>query len=378
MRFTRVSVVLGVIVLTGVFATVAYALNIKDTSPPRGQVGVAYSFTFEMDAGSGTPPIKWSITSGSLPPGLSLSDEGTVSGTPTQAGTFNFYVQAQDSQCCPFFTQELRSITITSRMFITTNSLPDAAINQPYSQQLTANEGASGWTVVSGTLPDGISVSSTGLVSGTPTKAGAFSFRVQATGSNNTDTKDLSIFVLAPLDLTLAGGVPPKAEPVPLNGKVNTPFTWDVDAVGGKPGYTFSSTTLPVGLTLDPATGTVSGTPTVAGVTQLTMTVTDSTGAKDTLRASLNVKALLAFSPTARPRSGKVGRTYSWKLPVTGASKVKIFLASGSFPPGLSINEETGVISGTPLTSGSFKVKVWVLGDPGTQISKTYSIKIAK
>lgn len=378
MRLTRVTVVLGVIVLAGVFATVAYALNIKDTAPPRGQVGVAYSFKFEMDTGSGTPPIKWSITSGSLPPGLSLSDEGTVSGTPSQAGTFTFYVQAQDSQCCPFFTQELRSITITSRMFITTNSLPDAGINQAYSQQLTANESASGWTVVGGTLPDGITLSSTGLVSGTPTKSGAFSFRVQATGSNNGDTKDLSIFVLAPLDLTLSGGIPAKAEPVSLNGKVNTPFTWDVDGVGGKPGYTFSSTTLPTGLTLDPATGTVSGTPTVAGVTQLTMTVTDSTGTKDTLRASLNVKALLAFSTTAKPRSGKLGRTYSWKLPVTGASKIKIFVASGPFPPGLSIDEATGVISGTPLTSGTFKVKVWVLGDPGTQISKTYAIRIAK
>lgn len=385
LRKTTLTMLAVVALIAAITAGTAAAFGFDDSKPPpNGQVGVPYSFKFEAPVGSGTPPLRCQVMSGAVPTGLRMSDECVLSGTPTEAGTFSFWLQLQDSLCIANPTGCLRSetyftIRISSRLVVATNSLPDGAINQPYPpQQLTAGGGTvSSWAVVAGSPPPGITVSSSGLVSGTPTQPGAFTFTVQANGSPNNDTKQLTIFVLAPLDLNLAGGVEPKSEPVPLNGKVNTPFTWDVDAKGGKGTYTYSSTPLPAGLTLDPATGTVSGTPTTAGVTKITMTVTDGTGAKANLLASLNVKALLAFSTTATPKSGKVGKRYSWKIPVTGASKTKIFLASGAYPPGLSLDEKTGVLSGTPLTSGSFKLKVWVLGDPGTQISKTYTIKIA-
>ena len=90
----------------------------------------------------------------------------------------------------------------------------------------------------------------------------------------------------------------------------------------------------------------------------------------------MTIKALLAFSVTAKATTGVVGASYRWKVPVTGASKTRTFVMSGKFPPGLDLDETTGTLSGTPLKNGSYKFKVWVFGDPGTIISKTFTVKI--
>ena len=122
--------------------------------------------------------------------------------------------------------------------------------------------------------------------------------------------------------------------------------------------------------------GTFTGTPTRAGVTKSTITVKDARGTSDTLQVTFTTQALLAFHKTKLPKVGAVGKTYSWRLPVAGASETKIFLVSGRIPPGLELDEETGFLTGTPLTAGTFKVKFWALGDSGTQVSKTYRIKV--
>jgi hypothetical protein len=157
--------------------------------------------------------------------------------------------------------------------------------------------------------------------------------------------------------------------------KLATEFTWGVKATGGREPYAYTADTIPAGLTLNPD-GTITGTPTRAGTTKSTITVKDVRGTSDTLQVTFTTKALLAFHRTKQPRVGTVGKTYSWRLPVGGASETRIFLASGAIPPGLELDEETGFLSGTPLVGGSFRVKIWVLGDSGTQISKKYRIKV--
>lgn len=383
-RLHRVLTLLASFAGAALLASGASALAIEEKPAAPGQVGVPYSYTFSLETGSGTPPITWSIDSGSLPPGLSLQG-GTersvvVSGTPTQAGSYSFFLKAVDgfvgpSPCC---TERQFTINISGRLIVGTNSVPDAGINQQYSFQLQAGGGTvSSWTLAAGTLPDGLTLSSGGLLAGTPTKSGTFTFTVQANGSPNNDTKQLSIFVLAPLTLGGPGGRAYATEPVAINGKVNTPLVWGVGATGGKAAYTYASTTLPVGLTLN-ADGTISGTPTTAGSSMVTFTVQDALGATDTLQVKLTIKALLAFAVKAKaPPRGFVGSFYRWKVPVTGASKTRTFLVSGKFPPGLDLDETTGMLSGTPLKKGNYTLKVWVLGDPGTIISKKFTIRFA-
>ena len=201
-------------------------------------------------------------------------------------------------------------------------------------------------------------------------------FVVRATGSAGTDTKRLSIFVLAPLQLGGPTGTPYAKEPVPLNVKVNSPFPWGVKATGGKAPYTYTAEGLPTGLTLGQTDGLITGTPALAGVYRITFRVADALGGSDTMTATLNVKALLAFSKTGTPPVRAEGSAFRWKVPVAGASKTRMYLLSGAVPPGLSLDEATGILSGTLLQAGSYRIKLWVLGDSGTQISKSFTIRV--
>jgi hypothetical protein len=325
------------------------------------------------------------VSSGVFPPGLSLSSEGNITGTPTTPGSYSFYATVSWSNTPPCVSQSPsdRRFVINvnppvQRLIVATSGLPEATINQAYAAPALSASGGTvtSWSVASGTLPAGLTLNANGTISGTPTQSGVFTFTVQANGTPNNDTKQLSLFVLAPLDLGLApNGTPVATQPVTVNTKLNTPVSWGVKATGGREPYAYTADRLPAGLTLN-ADGTVTGSPTTAGTTRSTITVKDARGTADTLQVTFTSRPLLAFHKTKQARVGKVGRLYSWRLPVSGASETKIFLVSGRIPPGLELDEETGVLSGTPLTGGTFRVKFWALGDSGTQVSKTYRIKV--
>ncbi len=355
---------------------------------PTGTVGQPYSLTIYLappDGGRGEDfdCARFSVSSGSLPPGLSVSDEGIISGTPTQAGTYDFYltVTYDKPSYCKSPSDDRFIIAINPakpRLIVSTSSLPDATINQPYTAPALTASGATvtSWTLAAGSLPPGLTLNPNGVISGTPTQSGGFTFTVQANGDGTSDTKQLSIFVLAPLDLGLApNGTAATAQPITVSMKLATPVTWGVKATGGREPYTYTADRLPAGVTLN-ADGTVTGTPTRAGVTRTTFTVRDVRGTTDTLQVTFTTQALLAFHKKKVAKVGTVGKAYSWRLPVGGASETKIFLFSGRIPPGLELDEETGFVTGTPLVAGTYRVKFWALGDAGTQISKTYRIKI--
>ena len=351
---------------------------------PAGTAGQPYALDIKLkEPWPGC--TQFHVSSGSFPPGLSVSDDGNIRGTPTAAGSYTFYLTVSwrgDGGCVSQSPSDRQfSINVNPgkpRLIVATTGLPDANINQAYTAPALAASGAtvSAWSLASGALPPGLTLNPNGVISGTPTQSGSFGFTVQASGEGASDTKQLGIFVLAPLDLGLAPtGTPAKAQPLAVNMKLATPFTWGVKATGGREPYTYSASALPVGITMNPD-GTFTGTPTRAGVTKSTITVKDARGTSDTLQVTFTTQALLAFHKTKLPKVGAVGKTYSWRLPVAGASETKIFLVSGRIPPGLELDEETGFLTGTPLTAGTFKVKFWALGDSGTQVSKTYRIKV--
>ena len=374
-RFRHLILALSILGLA--LVPTAMALKIAKTVPPNGYVNVPYAFQFKPEDGQGCTPYKWKFLTGSLPPGLSIStDDGYMRGTPTTKGDYKFYVELKS--CAGNTTQSQFSMSILDKLTITgPEPLPDAAINQPYAPvQLTASGGTvNSWSAATG-LPPGMALSSGGQLSGTPTTSGDFAFNVVATGSTASDNHVFHLHVSAPLILG-SPTVPDPKEPVALSWKVGSPVAWGVKAAGGRQPYTYTSTTLPDGLgAVNPADGTITGQATTAGVTPVTFTVTDGSGATDTLKVVINIKALLAFSTTARPPIGKVDKTFRWKLPVTGASKTKTYLASGQFPPGLSLDEVTGLLTGTPLQAGRYHVKFWVFGDSGAPLSKSYTVRV--
>jgi hypothetical protein len=177
-------------------AAVALVLDISTTSPlPTGTVGAAYFLA--MVAVSGTTPYTWSIISGTLPAGLSFSSAGILNGTPTTVGTTSITIRVTDSVAAT--DSQIFSITIVApgTLAITTTSLPNGTVGVLYGATLTATGGIPpySWALASGTLPAGLSLSSSGIISGNPAVAGTASITVQVFDISTSDTQVLSITI---------------------------------------------------------------------------------------------------------------------------------------------------------------------------------------
>ena len=175
--------------------TIQGQVAVTSLSPPSGTVGVSYNTT--LAAAGGILPYTWSLASGSLPAGLSLNSAGVIFGTPAASGTSSFTVQVVDAESPPQAAPAQLNITI-NLISVTTQSLDGGTVNVPYTASLTAIGGVAPytWTVASGTLPAGLSLSGAGDITGTPTEAGSSTFTVQVTDSQQrTASGQLSISV---------------------------------------------------------------------------------------------------------------------------------------------------------------------------------------
>jgi hypothetical protein len=360
---------------------------------PTGAVGKPYSLLIYLDRdsdsdferGADFDCATYRVSSGAFPPGLSISDdEGLLSGTPTQAGRFDFYltVAYKKTSLCPGKTpsDDRFVINVNPKLTITTASLPDANVNQAYTApELAASGGTvNSWSLASGTLPAGLTLMPNGIISGTPTQRGLFGFTVQANAADASDTHQLSLYVDAPLAIqTLTDQTPPQTG-LTVKRLVGQPLATGVKAVGGRGPYTFSAEGgMPPGITLDPATGTITGTGTTAGEYAFTVAITDTAGGKASVPWNITILPLLSFpGNTAAPAAGHVGSRYHWMFRTTGASKTRSFVLRGKRPPGLTLDKATGALAGTPTKKGTYRVTIRVTGDSGTVIQKSFTIRI--
>lgn len=158
-------------------------LKITTTTLANGTVGSPYSAT--LQATGGTTPYTWS--SGTLPSGLTLSTAGIISGTPAASGTSSFSVTVKDSESTPMTATSTLSMTIAPPATLTmaTSSLANGTVGITYSATLQANGGITPytWSVASGALPPGLTLSGSGTITGTPTVSGTSSFSVTVTDS---------------------------------------------------------------------------------------------------------------------------------------------------------------------------------------------------
>lgn len=157
---------------------------LSPTTLPGGMVGLVYQTT--VTATGGLAPYNFSVSAGNLPAGLVLSaSTGTISGTPTTAGSGSFTIQVSDSETPAVIASQAYTVTIIPTLAIATSSLPAANIGVNYSTSIVATGGVTPYTfsVTGGALPAGLTLSSTGVISGTPTAAGSFSFTITVTDS---------------------------------------------------------------------------------------------------------------------------------------------------------------------------------------------------
>lgn len=172
------------------------ALNIAQFTVNNGVIGVSYKFL--LVASGGVQPYTWSLTSGQLPPGLSLASNGVISGIPTTLGKYQFTAKVVDSQTpTAAFNSLTASITINPVLSLTPTSLPSGLVGGIYNTTITASNGLQpySYTVTDPTqLPDGLTLVTTpgqngapnfATISGTPTTAGVYSFTVQVNDADN-------------------------------------------------------------------------------------------------------------------------------------------------------------------------------------------------
>ena len=354
-----------------VISTFSMTVNVYPTiqggALPGGTLGVAYETT--LTANGGSPPFLWVITQGLLPPGMVLFAGGLISGTPTQSGNFNFTVLAKDiwgASVSAEFT-----LQISSKLTITTLPPLNGAVAIPFKLQFTAGGSPPfSWRLTAGALPPGLAFNATGLMSGTPTTAGIFTFTVQVSDATNTVASNAFILTIAP-QLVITTEFLPDAivgTPYPLNQKIT--------ATGGTPPYNFSVTGFPAGLALNPSTGVITGTPTQGGRDGFTVQVTDSVGITATKALVINVIAIVFTTPSPLP-GATLGVAYSQTIAVTGGAPPDAFtLDSGSLPGGLTL-DATGTLSGTPTALGVFQFVVRVTDAKESTDTQTYQLTVA-
>ena len=361
------------------------ALNIPSVALPSGTVSKAYSGT--LTAAGGTSPYKWSVSSGSLPAGLSLaSATGVITGTPTSSGTSSFTVSVSDSSS-PVQTQSAAtSIVIAaapvSQLAIGSSALPSGTVSKAYSGTLTAAGGTSPykWSVSSGSLPAGLSLASaTGAITGTPTSSGTSSFTVSVSDSSSpvqTQSAATSIVIAAaPVSqLTIGSSALP-------SGTVSKAYSGTLTAAGGTSPYKWSvsSGSLPAGLSLASATGAITGTPTSSGTSSFTVSVSDSSSPVQTQSAATSIVTVsaLQITTTTLP-NGAEGSAYSATLSATGGTPPYTWsLGSGSFPSSLALAATSGSISGSPTTSGTFTPTVQVTDSANNSATESFSFTIS-
>jgi hypothetical protein len=307
--------------------TLAFAgVKIQTTSLPNGTVGTAYSATIQ--APGGTLPYTWWVQAGALPAGLSLvpctKTCAAVVGTPTIAGAFNFSIEVRGrggvTSTVNYTVATAASNPPPSALAITTSSLPNGAFGAPYNVTLAATGGVApySWSLSSGTLPTGFTLSNLGVISGTPTNPpfGAFSFSVTVKDSESTPqtaSASLSLFINTPVAITTAS--------LP-SAVVSEAYSATLTASGGIPPYTWqvSSGCLPTGLSLNGAI--LAGTPTAAGTFPFTITVSDSSSPVQT--------ASQAFSIAVSAASHYV--TLTWNT-VSGAAGYNVYRGTTSGGP---------------------------------------------
>jgi hypothetical protein len=339
--------------------TIAPALALTSSPSASAQVGQSYSQT--NSASGGTGPYSYSLASGALPAGTSLdTSTGTVSGTPTAPGSFNYAIKVTDAAMAT--AQASSSGTIApGPLAITPTASATTQVGQGYSQTNVASGGTTPYTysVASGSLPAGTSLdTSTGTVSGTPTTAGPFSYSIKVTDGASAFVQASSSGTITPAALAIT----PTAS---ATAQVGQTYSQTNVASGGTTPYTYSlaSGALPAGTSLDTSTGIVSGTPTTQGPFSYAIRVTDST-VPTAQTATAATSGTIASTTTTTSLSSSVnpsvpGQAVTFTATVSGGASPSgtVTFSDGGSPIGTaSLAGATATFTTSSLALGSHAI----------------------
>ena len=346
---------------------------------------VANNIPATATAGTGTIAATGAWSATGLPAGLSINTAtGAISGTATTTGTYTVTQKVIDSN--DLFDTEDITIKVVAKPVITTPALPGFELNKaitPVEQTKTVGSallpGTNAWSIVAGTLPNGVSLNpNTGEITGTPTQSGTFPITVKLIDEDGEFSQQVQ---------TINVGVPPLITTTPLTHKLyvgvaaNLPSTATA-GTGALQASGWTATGLPTGMSINPASGAISGTPSATGTFEVIQKVTDVNNLFDVETINVTVVAKpvitttvplpkLVLNAVATPIT-QTKTAGSAAIPATGAWSI----ASGSLPAGLTLNPDTGAISGTPTVAGSFPITVKLTDADGEFATKEETVEV--
>ena len=336
-------------------------LTITSATLADATYGAPYAAALAATGSTGS--TTWSVVSGQLPGGMTLAANGALNGTPASLGDFSFTVQAQDADWRANVATAPVALKVVAPVFSVNPpaASPAAMVGQPYSASFTAsgNVGTVVWTIASGELPSGLTLdAAAGTVSGAPTAWGMFAVAGQGMDSlGRSGAATLSI-VVSPTPIAIS-----TTTLAPASYKTNYSATLSANGGTGATAWTLAAGSLPAGLTLDAASGMISGTPTQAGTFAFDVRAVDTKweGDADTKTITLDVQPP-AFTAAVAPAavSGRVGAGLQT---IAGSANgnvgnVNWSLSSGLLPAGVGLDPVSGMIGGTPTAYGRFNAEV--------------------
>ena len=352
---------------TDVNLAVATALNIPLTvyaKPvittsllPNWDALTPYPSPTQMTNSGGSPPLTWSATG--MPPGLTLSSSGAVLGTPTTPGTYSIVVTATDRSSVSSAPANFSVVIAAALAMTTPTSLPNGELLLGYGPITATSTGGTGtktWTAIN--MPPGVTISSSGVISGTPTTASEYTPTITVQDATGAFVPRImnKVTIFPALSVTFSNTFPDWDAGAT---SPNYPLPAAPSVTGGSGVYSFGVTPLP-GLSLNASNGGVSGTPsTAATYNPITWTVSDSLGQSiSRIYGPVTIYSPLTITGPNTMPNWDANFAYPNQTFIGGGGSpgAKVWSASG-LPNGMSISA-AGVVGGTPTGTGVFSATI--------------------
>ena len=339
-------------------------VTVSPATVPNATVAAAYSQS--LSASGGVAPYSFAVTAGALPAGVTLSAGGSLSGTPTAGGSFNFTVTATDASPFPGPFTGSRAYTLVvdpPTVVLAPTALAGGTLGAAYSSAITAATGGTSpysYAVTAGALPGGLVLNaSTGAITGTPGALGTFNFSVTATDSSTgtgpytaTQAYAITVIDVPPVagdsSLTVAYNAPATSVPLSLSGGAATSLAIVTPPSNGA--AVVSGTTI----TYQPTAG-------YAGPDSFTYSATNSGGTSAPATVSVTVNDPVVTITAGGGLGATVANAYSQTFTFNGGAQPWSGYQVTGLPAGLSITGTTAntvTVSGTPTAAGTFNLNV--------------------
>jgi len=332
-------------------------------------VGGPFSKTFQLTDSANRPVTSWSATG--LPSWATINPTtGEITGLPPSQGAITVISLTATG---PGGTDtETATIRHVETPIISAGQTFAGKVGGPFSQTPTLEDPVNGYSILwqgwNQTTPPGLSINdSTGVITGTPTSAGSFTFTVRVNGPNQGLYSDGTIVI------NIAVGEPVITPGQNSLGAIGEAFskTFSLTDPANRPATSWEAMGLPSWATINSTTGEITGYPSTNGSTTIALKATGPGGASTVTSATIDVGVGIPIIVSGQSFSGELGKPFNITPIIENAlyRPVTSWSATG-LPPGLSLNTTTGAVTGTPTVDGSFTAKFIAVGPAGSSADR--------